>query len=32
MLHQWLLAERSELQKVVDAVTKVKEHVEELVE
>ncbi len=30
MLHHWLLAERSELQKVVDAVAKVREHAEEL--
>lgn len=32
MLHHWLLAERSELQKVVETVAKVKEHVEELVD
>ena len=30
MLHNWLLAERGELQKVVDAVAKVREHAEEL--
>ena len=30
MLHHWLLAERSELQKFVDAVAKVREHAEEL--
>jgi len=30
MLHEWLLADRSELQKLVDAVAKVKENAEEL--
>jgi len=32
MLHHWLLAERGELQKVVDAVAKVREHAEELLD
>jgi dTDP-4-amino-4,6-dideoxygalactose transaminase len=31
LLHQWLLAERSELQKVLDAIAKVKENATELV-
>ena len=30
MMHEWLLAERSELQKIVDAVAKIKQNVDEL--
>jgi hypothetical protein len=30
MLHHWLLADRGELQKVVDAIVKIKDSAEEL--